>query len=208
MAGIVTSAYIKFKSLVWSVIRPKRGKVAFCPDSYYVGIDVGDYNNTKEELAEADEYLIFEPERFADGIAELPKDFDAVISNHNIEHCNYPEKTLKAMCSRLQEDGLLYLAFPSEASVDFPSRKGTLNFYDDPTHAYLPQYDDMIRSLRSNGMEIVFARKRYRPLVYFIVGGVSEPHSRKINKVIRGTWAFWGFETVIWAKKRKDPLGG
>lgn len=183
---------------------PRRVKMVV-PDCYYVGIDVADYNNTNATLAYADEYLLFEPERFAEGIAGLNLKFDAVLSKHNIEHCNHPKETLAAMCGRLKKGGRLYLAFPSEASADFPSRKGTLNFYDDPTHRWLPKYDDVIQQLKANSMEIVFASKQYKPPVFHILGGAMEPISRWKKKALIGiTWAYWGFETVIWAEKKEN----
>lgn len=215
-----------------SLIRTKRGERSFCrklkgkkakildvgcgngsprrvkmvaPDCYYVGVDVSDYNNTNATLALADKYMLFEPEHFADGIAGLDDKFDAVLSSHNIEHCNHPNDTLNAMCGRLKKGGRLYLAFPSEASADFPSRKGTLNFYDDSTHRWLPKYDNVIQQLKANGMEVVFASKQYKPHVFHVLGGILEPLSKKKGKVLPGiTWAYWGFETIIWAEKRED----
>lgn len=182
---------------------PRRVKIV-APDCYYVGVDIADYNNTDATLAYADKYLLFEPEHFAEEIAGLSEKFDAVLSNHNIEHCNHPEETLAAMCGKLKKGGRLYLAFPSEASVGFPSRKGTLNFYDDSTHRWLPKFDNIIHLLQENGMVIVFASKQYKPPVFHILGGLLEPVSRLKKKVITGTWQYWGFETVIWAEKKED----
>ena len=34
------------------------------PDLYYIGIDVGDYNNSEESLSMADEYILTDPENF------------------------------------------------------------------------------------------------------------------------------------------------
>lgn len=182
---------------------PRRVKMV-APDCYYVGVDVSDYNNTNATLAFADEYMLFDPEHFAEGIAGLSEQFDAVLSSHNIEHCNHPKETLCAMCGRLKKGGRLYLAFPSEASADFPSRKGTLNFYDDPTHRWLPQYDDVVQQLKANEMEVIFASKQYKPCAFRILGGVMEPFSRWKKQVLKGTWAYWGFETVIWAEKKEN----
>ena len=65
----------------------------------------------------------------------------------------------------------MYLAFPSEKTIDFPSRNGTLNFYDDPTHIFLPDYSKIIKRLEENGMRILFSRKQYKPIYYRIMGG-------------------------------------
>ncbi len=94
------------------------------------------------------------------------------------------------------------MSFPGERSINFPHREGTLNFYDDPTHVYLPNYNDVLKLLKNNGLEIRVAKKQYRPIYYFLLGCMTEYLSRRRKKVMHGTWAFWGFETVIWARKK------
>jgi hypothetical protein len=54
--------------------------------SIYTGIDIGDYNQTKPNRA--DHYIVTAPEDFADRIAQFDACFDAIISSHNLEHCN------------------------------------------------------------------------------------------------------------------------
>ena len=93
------------------------------------------------------------------------------------------------------------MAFPSEASVNFPSRGGTLNFYDDETHVWLPEFDKIVSQLKENGMKINYANRRYRPLILRFVGWIVEANSRTLNRVIDGTWAYYGFEAIIWATK-------
>lgn len=173
------------------------------PSCRYAGIDIGDYNNSETSINMMDEYhVVTDPEQFAEEIMNLEGSFDAVISSHNIEHCNKPEETLKAICKKIKCGGLLYLSFPQEKTVDFPHRNGTLNFYDDPTHIYMPDPKRLIRIMKKNGMEILFAKVGYRPLYYFLWGGVLEPLSRALNRIMPGTYSFWGFETVIWARKK------
>ncbi len=128
------------------------------------GLDIGNYNNTETSLSYADEYILTTGEEFAKTIASLGSDFDAVISSHNLEHCNYPMETLNAMCSCLKPGGKLYLAFPSEASVLFPCRTGALNFYQDDTHIYLPVLRDIMKKLiRDNKMNVDFVDGSYKP---------------------------------------------
>ena len=62
------------------------------------------------------------------------------------------------MCISLKQDGILYMAFPCEESVTFPSREGTLNFYDDPTHINIPIFDDILDQIKSNNLEILVER--------------------------------------------------
>lgn len=140
------------------------------PDLEYWGIDVCDYMNEKGKQY-ADHYILSTPLEFVNAIEGLPVTFDAVISSHNIEHCNDPIGTVNAFCKKIKPGGLLYFAFPSEDSVNFPKREGTLNFYDDNTHIFLPRYKEMVRNLQNNGLYIEYSKRKYQPFGMRIMGG-------------------------------------
>ena len=108
------------------------------------------------------------------------------------------------MCHALKSGGRLYLCFPCEESVGFPSRKGTLRFSDDPTHSAPPAWHETLETVRQCGMKVIFQRKRYRPVVAFVLGFLLEPFSIVLKRgmPLASTWALWGFESVIWAEKR------
>ena len=169
------------------------------PSSYYVGIDIEDYNQEKGSVKFADEYLLCTPENFSKTILSADGVFDAVISAHNIEHCNAPFDTLSAMCTKVKKGGKLFMAFPSEKSVHFPSRKGTLNFYDDKSHIYLPEFDKIVKKIESSEFEIIFKCPSYRPLGLRLIGTIKDLFVKK--HVTQSTWAHYGFEAIIWAKK-------
>ena len=216
------------QKIIWKIIEPKYYKSKFlkiinqngklldvgcgnnspyyiktkCPNIIYTGIDVGDYNQRKPNLA--DNYIIVNPECFAEAIANIPELFDTVISSHNLEHCNDREKTLDAMIKKLKPGGYMYLSFPTEESVNFPGpRKGTLNYYDDSTHKDKPpNYEETISKLEANNMQILFASKSYKPFFLYIIGFLTEWKSKKDKEVKIWTWAYWGFETIIWAMKK------
>jgi len=182
---------------------PSRVK-RYRPDVHYTGIDIGDHNQTASSLSMADKYIVVPPATFAQGIETLGETrFDAVVSRHNFEHCLDPDAVLSAMIRSLVPGGLLYMAFPCEASVNFPSRGGTLNFWDDPTHVRPPNWARTMSSLKSQGMVLLRAAPRYRPPLLAIVGAATELMSRSRNRLgpWGGTWALYGFESVIWAKK-------
>lgn len=170
------------------------------PHCHYTGLDVGDYNQSKPNLA--DNYLITTPEQFDQAIARLSSSFDAVISSHNLEHCHKREETLQAMLAALKIGGQIYLAFPCEASVNFPKRIGTLNYFDDHTHqGSPPQFLDVIKMLKENKFVIIYAAQQEKPVLLYLLGLMLEPLSAYLKKVLPGTWQYYGFEAVIWAKK-------
>jgi SAM-dependent methyltransferase len=179
---------------------PSRCKI-LRPDLYYVGIDIADFNQKIEPNKVADEYILTSPEQFSETIGNHPGRFDAAISSHNLEHCNDPDGTLKAIAGSLAPGGRLYLAFPCEASRDFPKRKGTLCFFDDPTHREVPVLSHVIQVLEAEGLKIDYKVARYRPFLLCSLGLSREIESRLRKKVVLGTWEFYGFETIIWASK-------
>jgi SAM-dependent methyltransferase len=174
------------------------------PDLDYTGMDVGDYNQTAPKQF-ADKYLIRDPEHFSEAIEELEGQMDAVISSHNIEHCNQPERVIRAMLRVIRPGGAMYMAFPAEASLRFPSRRGTLNFHDDPTHLAVPNWDAMIGKIQEAGFEVEYSARRYRPPFLFAMGLILEPLSALLRKSFSPTWALYGFESVLWVRRPKGP---
>ncbi len=178
------------------------------PDIYYVGLDIGDYHESETAKSCADKYILTTPEEFDAAINGCGADtFDAVVSSHNLEHCNKPESVLLAMCRVLRPGGMLFLSFPSEASANFPSRHMTLNYHDDPTHNQSPPvWTDVLARLDEAGMEIVYATQRDHPIVPLLIGLVCEPYCAlaKKNAPHGGTWALYGFQSLIWARKRQS----
>jgi SAM-dependent methyltransferase len=173
------------------------------PRSIYTGIDIGDYNQTKPNRA--DYYIVTKPETFAARIAEYDACFDAVISSHNLEHCNDRLATFCAMLRATGPSGLMYVSFPSASSVTFPRRIGTLNYFDDPTHKDSPpDVNQLLAVAREHGFEEVFVVHQNRPWVSRLIGLMLEPFSRITHRVMRGTWELYGFEAVMILKRVKN----
>lgn len=177
------------------------------PDLYYVGVDVGDYHQQESPDKYADEYVICGPSEFSRTIRRYENQMDAVISAHNLEHCDEPDQVVSAMTSALKAGGWLYIAFPCEDSVRFPHRKGSLNFFDDTTHQKVPNWDKTLSALTDHGCDIEFQARRYRPSPLWIKGLILEPLSFLRREVIKdgSTWALYGFESIIWARKKDAP---
>lgn len=172
------------------------------PDLVYIGLDVGDYNQ-QDSIRYADEYIVVAPAEFAAAIRAQAGRMDAVLSSHNLEHCEDPAAVVEAMAGALRSGGQLFLAFPSEASVDFPSRRGCLNFFDDATHQAVPQWAAIVAGLRAQGLDLVYSKRRYRPALLAAAGLVLEPLAWLLgrNMPAGSTWALYGFETIIWGRR-------
>ncbi len=166
----------------------------------YTGIDIHDYNQNSKELA--DEYIVADKINFHQSINNLNRKFDAVISAHNLEHCINRKETLLAMLNSVKPGGFIYLAFPCEESIHFPSRKGTLNYFDDKTHTeHPPELGWIIEQLNTSKFTVTKLVIRHQPKIVYLIGFLLEPISALVGKILPGTWEFYGFETIIWAKK-------
>ena len=180
------------------------GVKAVRPNCHYTGIDIADYNQTSFSKSAMDRYVISSPSKFAASIKELGADFDGIISSHNLEHCDDRNEVLTAMLQKVKSGGVIYVSFPCEESVRFPKRHGTLNYYDDDTHKFLPpKFEEVVSSIKKNGFEIEFVTKRYRPFLLAVIGFLIEPISALRKKVMRGTWELYGFETIIHARRKR-----
>ncbi|CAN5320375.1 hypothetical protein BH10BAC4_BH10BAC4_13610 [soil metagenome] len=171
------------------------------PGIEYVGLDIEEYFMDENDYKIASKIVFVDRHAFAESIKGMGMSFDAVVSAHNLEHTDKPFDVIEAMMFSLKKGGRLYLSFPTERSAFFPKRKGTLNFYDDPTHNYLPNVDKVCSEIIKHHGKVVFARKRYRAAFGFIKGALQEPVSWVTKKNYSNTWNFWGFETVIIAEK-------
>ena len=105
------------------------------------------------------------------------------------------------MIEKLLPGGMLFIASPSLSSTEFPSRLGTLNFFDDSTHK-IPVNLLSLFEKRSSNLDLVFYTTSYRPLFWRIIGFLNEIASRKSKKVKIGTWDYYGFEQIMWVKKK------
>jgi SAM-dependent methyltransferase len=161
------------------------------PEASIYGVDVGFFEQTNES------------KDFAQAIRDIPEDFDIVISNHNIEHCNDPQSTFRAMVDRTAPGGHLFIATPSLNSVDFPSRGGGLNFYDDPTHRHPVDLMKLFKP-ESHRLECNFYAESSKPIAWYFIGLAQELFSRRIDRILLGTWDYYGFEQIIWLQKERQ----
>ena len=143
-------------------------------------------------------------DRFHQEIDRINGNFDLIISLHNIEHCNNPEKTFKSMMNKLKIGGFMYIVTPSLNSINFPSRKGGLCFYDDPTHKKPVDLENFYKIFLKTKIELLFFEKSYKPKFYLIIVYFVEFLSVFKNKILFSSYEYWGFEQIIAFKKLKN----
>ena len=109
------------------------------------------------------------------------------------------------MIASLKGGGRIYMAFPSEESQYFPrGRRGCLNYYDDSSHNKVPNWAKINSILKEQKIEILFRTKNNRPFLMRKIGELNEEKSAQMKTVLEGTWEYYGFESIIWGKKRRD----
>lgn len=168
------------------------------------GIDIIEYNTNEHDKELMNNYFIIKPTKFNLFIKDLPYNYNAIICSHVIEHVNDLQELLNILLNKLEKDGLLYLSFPNAASINFPKRKGTLNFYDDETHSQLPPNLPTIEQIiKNNNCTIIKKATPNKVLLGYMLGILLEPISAITKKVLPFTWYYWGFENVLIIKKIK-----
>ena len=150
----------------------------------------------------ADEFHIVDPSDFTDFISKMSDDYDLIISSHNLEHCNDRYGTVSAMCKCIRQNGMIFISTPSEYTVNFPTRVGTLNYFDDDTHVDKPlDHSKVLKLFGKNDVEVIFSTKSYKPILGYMIGFLFEPFSRISKKVKFATWMYWGFEQIFIGRK-------
>jgi hypothetical protein len=128
--------------------------------------------------------------------------YDYLVLSHVIEHLDNGEIVIERLAAKLKTGGVFYIEYPSEKSARFPSMKGTLNFYDDPTHKRFYKIDVLKEILMKAGFEIL--KSGIKRDIFRIVGiPYMVVKSIFVHGYIRGS-AFWdllGFAEYIVARR-------
>lgn len=167
----------------------------------YTGLDFVDFPASSPASLAANRLLKVDLEAATED--QLPRGpFDLVMLAHVLEHLRDPLKILRWSVQVVRPRGIVYVAYPAEDSSQFPSRRGTLNFYDDPTHRTVVRTSEVCGALVGSGCTIVeTGRSRtargilvapLRVLVAPLTGGVTGPM----------LWELYGFEAYAIGRKR------
>lgn len=173
------------------------------PGCRYFGIDiVKDYNNDEEDFRLMEGF--WEKDLTKLDFADIPDNFfDAILMTHIIEHLTNGDAVIKALIPKLKKGGYIYIEYPSGNSVHFPSKKGTLNFYDDPTHVRIYSIPELRIVLEPQGMKILGSgiRKDWRNIAMMPVKII---HNKIKYGYVMGSvyWDWYGFAEFVWAQKK------
>lgn len=167
----------------------------------YFGIDKTIYNNSEKDLGNIDHFILADLDSY--GFQDIPEaHFDLVILSHVIEHLHNYQFLFKNIFASLKTNGLVYIETPSVESVGFPSRIGTLNFYDDSSHIEPVDIIRLKRLSENVGLEIVkFGKRKYYRRILFFPAIIVTAVALRRNVTGPMLWDIYGFSNFAVLKR-------
>ena len=171
------------------------------PDCHYTGIDIANYQNDEADYKAMNEF--FEMDLTKLEFDRIPENnYDVIVMSHVIEHLHNGDQVIAGLISKLKRGGIIYIEFPSERSVNFPSKPETLNFYDDPTHCRIYTVKEVSALLVKKQLNILSAGIR-RQLINILLMPLKIVVQTLTKGYVRGGvyWDYYGFAEYAVAQK-------
>lgn len=176
----------------------------YYPGCLYYGLDKSkDYNNDEEDFSQMEHFYKVDLAT-DDQLKILPnKFFDCIIMSHVVEHLENGDKVVISLLKKLKKGGIVYIEFPSPHSIHLPSMKGTLNFYDDPSHVRIYSLTELDSLLSNNGCSVIKAKiridwKRIAFLPLYLTASFLMKDAAKAGVF----WDITGFASYVLAVKK------
>jgi hypothetical protein len=133
----------------------------------------------------------------------IPNDhFDFIRMTHIIEHLSNGDEVIKGLLPKLKKQGYIYIEYPGLKSTKLPSMRGTLNFYDDPTHVRIYSVKELSALLTGCNCRILSSGTR-RSWIFLL----AMPFRIGVN-LLRANkpqgnmfWDLLGFAEFVFAQK-------
>lgn len=175
----------------------------YFPKCKYYGIDKSkNYNNNEDDFKCMERF--YEKDLTALDFSDITDDFfDVIMMSHIIEHLYNGEEVITEILKKLRKNGIIFIEYPSFRSTRLPSKRDTLNFFDDPTHIRLYSLMDIYNVLLKENCEILKGGTR-RDFKMILLLPLLIPYL-KIKYGYVGGGAFWdllGFSEYVLATKR------
>lgn len=171
------------------------------PQCNYYGVDITrNYENDETDFKAMKEF--YQMDLTALDFTQIPDHFfDVIIMSHIIEHLYNGNLVIEKLLPKLKKNGSIYIEYPSKRSTKLPSMKGTLNFYDDPTHVRLYSIKEIADILKGAQLKIIKAgTRKYWPYILFLPINIIKQRL-KYGYVPGGVfWDITGFAEYIYAK--------
>lgn len=173
----------------------------FFPLCEYHGVDRENYENSQADFDVMTAYYQLD-------LTELQFDvipdgyFDVIVMAHVIEHLHNGDEVIALLLSKLKPGGMIYIEYPGVRSTKLPSMRGTLNFYDDPTHVRLYSVSEVSRIVEAGGCRVVRAgTRRHWPVILLFPFALMH-QTLKYGYVPGGVfWDLLGFAEFVVAQK-------
>lgn len=174
----------------------------FLPNCHYTGIDITrEYANDESDFKKMDAFIQMDLTKLEFG--QIPNEhYDLLIMSHVIEHLPNGDKVIEGLLPKVKKGGVIYLEFPSPSSVNFPSKKETLNFYDDPTHCRIWSVKEVESILSRNNFTILSSGTR-RQIINILLMPLKIVYQKLTKGYVRGGvyWDYYGFAEYVFSKK-------
>lgn len=169
----------------------------------YHGVDISrDYNNSQSDFNLMAGFYEIDLTTLA--FDSIPNDFfDVIYCSHIIEHLFNGDQVISKMFCKLKYGGVMYLEYPSRKSIFFPSKPGTLNFYDDESHIRLYSLYELLNVFTVNNMKVLDKGVCRRVSKIFAMPFLAIRHKFHGGGVLEGGffWDLYGFAEYIVAQK-------
>lgn len=175
---------------------------ALFPACSYYGVDLDKtYNNNEADFKVMKGF--YETDLTQLNYSHIPDAaFDGIWMAHVIEHLHNGDEVLPLLLQKLKAGGYFYIEYPGAKSLTLPSKKGTLNFHDDPTHVRVYSVVELKNIFEANGCKVLSAGTR-RNWFYIFTMPVRAILSLIKKGYVEGNvfWDIMGFAEYLWVKK-------